>query len=193
MTHRPAVLDRETRLKMRQEGRASGTDRDETRFRSSYMPSLLDRLTDDAPFKQSEHPRAYAPDGAGMLRIIQRDLSLLLNTTNLQDEILDTHYPEAANSVMNYGIPALSGNYDNDRMRVAVEKLIRTAILRYEPRLIPDSVAVRVITGRESSSYNVLRLEISGLMQWSPYPLEFKVQSAYDFELNRMTLESAGK
>ncbi len=56
-------------------------------LRHAYLPSLLDRLQDDAPQQRSEPPEAYAPDERGMRRIIQRDLGLLLNTTNLNEEL----------------------------------------------------------------------------------------------------------
>ena len=68
--------------------------------RPAYLPSLLDRLQDDAPHARHETARAYAPNGEGMRRIIQRDLALLLNSTNLDGDLDAARYPQAAASVV---------------------------------------------------------------------------------------------
>ncbi|WP_020201811.1 MULTISPECIES: type VI secretion system baseplate subunit TssE [Cupriavidus] len=161
--------------------------------RPAYLPSLLDRLQDDAPNKRSERPDAYAPDGEGMRRIIRRDLSLLLNTTNLDGELDAARFPAAAASVVNYGVPPLSGSYLSDRNWESLEKLLRAAVIHFEPRLIPESVAIRPATDPGAASYNKLVFEISGLMQWSPYPLEFRIQSTFDIEMNKVTLDPGAR
>ncbi|HGL4260029.1 type VI secretion system baseplate subunit TssE [Burkholderia dolosa] len=155
----------------------------------AYLPSLLDRLQDDAPHARHESPAAYAPNGEGMRRIIRRDLASLLNATNLDGELDVGRYPQAAASVVNYGLPPLSGSYLSDRNWETVEKLVRTAIVRFEPRLLPESIAIRPVEGREAVSYNQLTFEIRGLMQWSPYPLEFRIQSTFDIESNKVALD----
>ncbi|MBY4830149.1 type VI secretion system baseplate subunit TssE [Burkholderia dolosa] len=155
----------------------------------AYLPSLLDRLQDDAPHARHESPAAYAPNGEGMRRIIRRDLASLLNATNLDGELDAGRYPQAAASVVNYGVPPLSGSYLSDRNWETVEKLVRTAIVRFEPRLLPESIAIRPVEGREAVSYNQLTFEIRGLMQWSPYPLEFRIQSTFDIESNKVALD----
>ncbi|AJY14688.1 type VI secretion system baseplate subunit TssE [Burkholderia dolosa] len=155
----------------------------------AYLPSLLDRLQDDAPHARHESPAAYAPNGEGMRRIIRRDLASLLNATNLDGELDAGRYPQAAASVVNYGLPPLSGSYLSDRNWETVEKLVRTAIVRFEPRLLPESIAIRPVEGREAVSYNRLTFEIRGLMQWSPYPLEFRIQSTFDIESNKVALD----
>lgn len=155
----------------------------------AYLPSLLDRLQDDAPHARHESPAAYAPNGEGMRRIIRRDLASLLNATNLDGELDAGRYPQAAASVVNYGVPPLSGSYLSDRNWETVEKLVRTAIVRFEPRLLPESIAIRPVEGCEAVSYNQLTFEIRGLMQWSPYPLEFRIQSTFDIESNKVALD----
>jgi type VI secretion system protein ImpF len=160
----------------------------ETWHKQAYLPSLLDRLLDDEPQRKHERPDAYAPDHQGMRNIVQRDLGLLLNTTNLDDEVDLSRHQSAAASVINYGIPALSGNYLTDRNWESVESLIRLAITRFEPRLIPESLRIRPVNSNEPMRYNKLMFEIHGLMQWSPYPLEFRIQSMFDVEMNKVML-----
>lgn len=162
----------------------------DARQRQAYLPSLLDRLQDDAPQRRSERPDAYAPSGEGMRRIIQRDLGLLLNATDASAEFDAARYPAAAASVVNYGVPPLSGSYLAAQNWEAIAKLIRTAVVRFEPRLIPESLSIRPVTSKDAHRYNKLMFEISGLMQWSPYPLEFRVQSTFDLETSQVDLGS---
>jgi type VI secretion system protein ImpF len=162
----------------------------DARQRQVYLPSLLDRLQDDAPQRRTEHPDAYAPSAEGMRRIIRRDLGLLLNATGASAEFDAVRYPAAAASVVNYGVPALSGSYLAAQNWEAIAKLIRAAVIRFEPRLIPESLAIRPVSSKDAHRYNKLMFEISGLMQWSPYPLEFRVQSTFDLETSQVDLGS---
>lgn len=158
------------------------------RHRQGYMPSLLDRLLDETPERSGEPPDRHAPDGERMRRIIQRDLNRLLNATNLDAELDLVPYPSVAASVVNYGIPALPGNYLTGRDWETVERMVRTAIVRFEPRLIPDSLRIQPLHDEEPIRYNQLVFEIRALMHWFPRPLEFHIQSAFDIEMNHTTL-----
>lgn len=158
-----------------------------------YLPTLFDRLCDDAPSEAVEAPEVYASNGAQMRRIVQRDLALLLNTTDQSDLIDPARYPEAAKSTLNYGVPALAGGYLSEKKWVDLETLIRRAILRFEPRLMPDTLVVRPLHKEQAAGhYNVLTFEISGHIQMQPYPLEFTVQSQVDLETNRIALTPLG-
>ncbi|EHK63215.1 type VI secretion system baseplate subunit TssE [Achromobacter arsenitoxydans] len=147
-----------------------------------YLPSLFDRLRDNDPRAAHEHADAYAPDAASMQRLVRRDLALLLNTCNLGAAIDAARHPHAASSAVNYGLPPLSGSLRENHNPVAIEKLVRDTIVTFEPRLIPESLSVRVLPSKSPGAYNVIHLEIRALMHWSPYPVEFLVKSLYDLE-----------
>lgn len=156
-----------------------------------FLPTLLDRLCDDASHESSEAPQAYAPNRARMRDIVLRDLSLLLNTTDQSDLIDATLYPAAARSTLNYGVPALAGGYLSEKKWADIERMIRSAITQFEPRLVPQTLRVRpLLKDQDSANYNVLTFEISGHIQISPYPIEFTVQSAVDLENSRIELRS---
>ena len=73
------------------------------------QPSLLDRLTDDEPGNQKESRDKRVLTLRRIREGVIRDLAWLLNTANLECvEDLDG-YPEVAKSVLNYGIPDLTG------------------------------------------------------------------------------------
>jgi len=154
-----------------------------------YLPTLFDRLCDDAPGESVEAPEAYASNRAQMRQIVQRDLALLLNTTDQSDLIDTVRFPEAARSTINYGVPALAGGYLSEKKWADIEAMIRRAILNFEPRLMPETLIVRPLLKEHAAAhYNVLTFEISGHIQMQPYPLDFTVQSNVDLETNRIDL-----
>ncbi len=154
-----------------------------------YLPTLFDRLCDDAPGEETEAPAAYASDRSRMRQIVQRDLALLLNTTDQSDLLDASRYPEACRSTINYGVPALAGGYLSEKKWADIETMIRHAILTFEPRLMPDTLVVRpLIKAHTAAHYNVLTFEISGHIHMQPYPLEFMVQSNVDLETSRIEL-----
>lgn len=156
-----------------------------------YLPTLFDRLCDDTPGEEAEAPEAYAGDRNRMRQIVQRDLALLLNTTDQSDLLDAARYPQACRSTINYGVPALAGGYLSEKKWADIEAMIRHAILTFEPRLMPQTLVVRpLIKAHAVAHYNVLTFEISGHIHMQPYPLEFMVQSNVDLETNRIELQS---
>lgn len=160
-----------------------------TRAEPRYLPTLFDRLCDDAPSDAAEMPEAYASSRSQMREIIQRDLSLLLNTTDQSDLIDAKVHPHAAQSSINFGVPALAGGYLSEKKWADIESMIRKAIVAFEPRLMRETLVVKPMIREEvSAHYNVLTFEISGHIQMQPYPMEFTVQSNVDLETNRIEL-----
>lgn len=162
------------------------------RHERRYLPTLFDRLCDEAPGEDTEVPEAYASDRTRMRQIVQRDLALLLNTTD-QGGLFDAdRLAQARRSTLNYGVPALAGGYLSDKRWADIENMIRRAILTFEPRLLPETLVVRpLIKEHTTAHYNVLVFEISGHIQMQPYPLEFTVQSSVDLETSRIELTPA--
>ena len=79
------------------------------------QPSLLDRLTDSDPGDQKERREDRVIDLRQLREIIQRDLSWLLNTSDNSDLIDEDRYPHAANSVLNFGVREVAGEYGAQR------------------------------------------------------------------------------
>lgn len=167
-------------------------DAAQARAHAQLLPTLFDRLRDEAPSRSTEAPSEYAATAHQMRDIIQRDLAFLLNTTNVEDLIDRTRHPEAAASTVNFGVPPLAGSYLSERRWADIERIIRRAIADYEPRLLPDTVTVRpLIQEGAKDHYNVLLFEIRALINLRPYPLELTVQSTVDLETNRMSIVRA--
>lgn len=156
---------------------------------AQLLPTLFDRLRDDAPGQLSENPDAYVVSRAQMSQIIRRDLTFLLNATSLEDEIDRERYPAAACSTLNFGVPSLAGHYISGRTWTDSIRAIRRAIEEFEPRLEPGSLTVRLIDKEGTEKrYNMLRFEISGAIHMNPYPMAFTVQSSLDLETGTISI-----
>jgi type VI secretion system protein ImpF len=159
------------------------------RANAHLLPTLLDRLRDDAPQRETEAPNEYAVTRAQMRDIVQRDLAFLLNTTSIEDLIDRKRHPHAASSTVNFGVPALAGAFTATRKWEDIEKIIRTAISEFEPRLISDSLSIAPLAGVDADvHYNVLAFEIRCMIRMDPYPLEFMVQSSLDLETSQLNV-----
>lgn len=153
------------------------------------LPTLFDRLRDDAPHRRTELASEISLSQNELLQIIYRDLGYLLNTVNIANTINLEAFPVAEASTINYGISPLAGGYLSEKKWRNIERIIRRAILNFEPRLLPDSLSVIPLANGESSHhYNILQFEISALVHADPYPIEFLVQSSVDLESSRLSL-----
>lgn len=147
------------------------------------QPSLLDRLTDDDPDHQQESREQRILNVRRLRESVRRDLAWLFNTTNLAVvQNLDA-YPEAAASVLNYGIPELSGHTVADMPVIELERQVRQAILTFEPRILPNTLHVRLIIDSEEMSHQALAFEISGDLWAQPVPEQLYLKTEIDLEL----------
>ena len=81
----------------------------ELTLQERLQPSLLDRLTDDDPQRQQESRGERVMSMRQLRESVLRDLGWLLNTSNLTSVHDLTAYPQVAQSVLNYGVPDLTG------------------------------------------------------------------------------------
>ncbi|MEX9251758.1 type VI secretion system baseplate subunit TssE [Pseudenterobacter timonensis] len=150
------------------------------------LPTLFDRLCDSAPHQKYDHDVSVTP--VLLKEIIRRDLSFLLNTINHDEEIDALRYPWAATSVLNYGLPSLSGSFMYEHKWNDISQAIRLAIIRFEPRLKASTLQVTPLQDElRQGGHNTLQFEIRGQILTQPYPTEFLVRSALDMEQNRIT------
>jgi len=75
------------------------------------QPSLLDRLVDHAPDEKKESDDKRTLTKQALRAAVLRDLSWLFNATGYGLAMDDRQYPNAARSVVNYGLPMLSGQF----------------------------------------------------------------------------------
>jgi type VI secretion system protein ImpF len=158
------------------------------------QPSLLDRLTDDAPAEQRESQDKRVLPLRRLRAAVMRDLSWLLNSVNLETtEDLDS-YPEVARSVLNYGLPELSGQSVAGLDQVAIERLLRQAILTFEPRILRESLKVRAVTRRDRTRHHSIGFEVEGEMWAQPVPIHLLLRTEVEVESGDVTvLDESGR
>ncbi|HTN49670.1 MAG TPA: type VI secretion system baseplate subunit TssE [Burkholderiaceae bacterium] len=154
----------------------------ELTLQERLQPALLDRLTDDAPDRKIEPPEARVINTTRLRAAVLRDLRWLLNAVRPREADVPAGYPYAAQSVLCFGLPALTGETSSTLDGVALQQSIREAILRYEPRVLPDSLVVEVIGSPGGLEHNVIGIEIRGHLWAQPIPLEILLRADVDLE-----------
>jgi type VI secretion system protein ImpF len=146
------------------------------------QPSLLDRLTDDEPglTQESRDLRVLSP--ARLRASVLRDLGWLFNTTNLAAMRDLEAYPEVARSVLSYGLPDLAGHTISSIDGAQLEQILKQAIWNFEPRLIADSVRVRLVTDPSDSNHNSMSLVVEAQLWSQPLPLRLHLRTEIDLE-----------
>ncbi|GAA0358886.1 type VI secretion system baseplate subunit TssE [Bowmanella denitrificans] len=161
------------------------------------QPSLLDRLTDDVLLQQTpDGQSAKSTDqiekfyiNARKLReVVIRDLAWLLNTVNL-DAVMDlTDFPNVSKSVVNFGVPELTGSIISQLDAASLEKKLQRIILCYEPRILPNTLKIKV-KKTDQMSRNALRFEIECDIWGQPVPEHLSVQSELDLDTGSVSLQ----
>jgi type VI secretion system protein ImpF len=155
------------------------------------QPSLLDRLTDEAP-GQAQELRQERFFGVRRLReAVLRDLRWLLNashpaaTEDAQASTLNT-------GVLDYGLPDLAGrcasSLDVDRLA----REVRDCVRRFEPRILPESLSVCVLGRPEDGPAHQLSMRIEGELWAVPAPLRILVNTCFDLESGRVVVADGG-
>jgi type VI secretion system protein ImpF len=72
-----------------------------------------------------------------------------------------------------------------------LERILKQAIERFEPRILPGTLSVRALPGDELVHHNVVSLEITGQLWSHPYPLELLLKTDMDLESGEMRIAEA--
>jgi type VI secretion system protein ImpF len=153
------------------------------------QPALLDRLTDEEPDKTLEPREHRVMSKSRMRQAVLRDLAWLFNTTRLESGTDLSLAPQARQSVINYGLPALSGRAATSIDVRELERAIRQAIVEFEPRILPATLQVKAIVQASSiDHHNVIGVEIQGQLWAQPVPLELLVRTEIDLETGKVEM-----
>ncbi len=135
------------------------------RQRTLITPSVFDRLLDDQPREQQESQSLFAFDLGKLKQAVARDMEALLNSRNVDlDQALE-RYPQARDSMIDFGITDLSSlslldpgdrAYLRDKIRITVE--------RHEPRLGRIRVSLEAPSGTE----RMLRFRVDAILKVLP-------------------------
>jgi type VI secretion system protein ImpF len=146
------------------------------------QPSLLDRLTDEEPETRTESADKRVLSPHRLRESVRRDLTWLFNTTNLASVQELADYPQAETSTINFGIPDLTGRTATSVDAAALARVLRRAIIEFEPRLLRNTVKVRAMIDPERHGSNTLRFHIEAELWSQPLPLRLYLQTDLDLE-----------
>lgn len=152
------------------------------------QPALLDRLTDDARDSTTETREARVIDINRLRDIIRRDLSWLLNTNNLETQIDPDLYPHVTNSVLNFGVREVAGDFSTEDRALRIHRSIAAAIERFEPRIREGTIDIverKEDTGRRTT----IVFDIAAEMWAQPYPIELYLRSEVDVTTGELRLQ----
>jgi type VI secretion system protein ImpF len=120
---------------------------------------------------------------------VLRDLAWLFNATQLEAVNPLAKAPYVRKSVLNYGMPALSGNTASSLDITDLTRAIRDAILTFEPRILADTLEVEtLLEGGDLDHHNVIAVQIRAMLWAQPVPLEFLVRTDFDLETGKVQI-----
>jgi type VI secretion system protein ImpF len=155
------------------------------------QPSLLDRLTDLEPESKTESRDDRVINIRRLRDIIRRDLAWLLNS-NSQGTLIDAEqYPHVSNSVLNFGVREVAGDFSTEIRAAEIRKAIQRAIIKFEPR-IKDGTLEVVARKDKKSSQTIIEFDIHADMWAQPLPMELYLRSQIDLTTGQLSLKSVG-
>lgn len=155
------------------------------------QPSLLDRLTNDEPHKRVESRDKRVLTANQLQDSVLRDLAWLMNTEYLESSIDMDDCPLARKSVINFGIPPLSGLSASSIDLPELTRKIADAIRAFEPRLTEGTVEIRATRSYEDMSSNTLRFELEGELWAQPLPRHLYLMTEVDLESGQCRVTEA--
>lgn len=155
------------------------------------LPSLIDRLTDERPNDREESRHQRASNIGSMRESVLRDLEWLMNTVNLESVIDFDRYPELKSTVLNYGLPGLSGSTINSSQRADIKNLLKLAIETFEPRIMKNTLRVSLVEDKEAKNPHALIFQIEGTMWGRPMPEALFLRTEMDLEVGSVKVMDA--
>ncbi|MGF6760235.1 type VI secretion system protein ImpF [Paraburkholderia sp. GAS33] len=146
------------------------------------QPSLLDRLTDLAPAQREESREERVITALRLREYVTRDIAWLLNCTRQWSSEESAGFTHAGKSVLNFGIPDLTGTALSGIDIALLQERIRSALRDFEPRLIAGTVQVSVEPDHARMDSRSLRFRIEADMWAQPMPLGLYLRTDVDLE-----------
>lgn len=161
--------------------------------RERLLPSLLDRITDEDPSRRTPEADRFSFGIERYREAVFRDLSWLLNSVSPARPEEIRAYPEVERSVLNYGMPPLSGSVAAGLDPRRLQEMIREVVRRFEPRILPEGLKVEVVTDKDVMSRRALTFRVVGVLWAQPVPEHIYLRTELDLESGHVRISSVGR
>lgn len=156
------------------------------------QPSLLDRLTDEEPGNPQESRERRVLSPQRLREVVRRDLGWLFNAINLASVEDLSAYPHVARSVLNYGLPDLTGHTASGMDPPQLERMLRQVVRDFEPRILPGSIRVKLVVDEAKMSHNAMVFDIEGELWAQPLPIRLYLRTELDLEVGAIQVSDRG-
>jgi type VI secretion system protein ImpF len=167
---------------------------------SRLNPTLFDKLVADsdisglrgeevekieesrATMRYYSVPRLEHFNETALKATVRRELAWLFNTTRLGAVVDLEPYPHVQTSVLNYGVPDMTGQANTRRLVLQRAREIRAAIRAFEPRIAEESLVVEAsdTVERENSITFLIHGDVTSAVRALPvlFRTDFEADSA---------------
>jgi type VI secretion system protein ImpF len=159
--------------------------------RERLQPALLDRLIDDQPERAVDADDHRVMNKAALRAAVLRDLRWLFNAVAPAARTFEPG-SRAADSVLNFGMPPMSGQLRSKVDLSWLERCIHEAIRRFEPRVLAETLEVRALEIDDMlASHNLVEFQIRGQLWAQPVPLDILLRTQFDLEAGQVEVRDA--
>jgi type VI secretion system protein ImpF len=120
---------------------------------------------------------------------VQEELSSLLNATNFESVEELSAYPAVMETSLNYGIRDLTGRTRSGISASELERGVEEAIVRFEPRIIRETLKVSCSTFATSTGRTSLEIRIEGDLRCRPLPEALRLRTLLNLEDGEAVIE----
>lgn len=156
------------------------------------QPALLDRLIDDEPGARVENRERRVLSMRQLRTAVLRDLTYLLNAPAKprQDEMYA--FPLVARSVVNFGVPDMTGLTVSGVRPEQIEQMLNEAIAAFEPRIVRRSLNIKATEAEEAGGTHIISFEIAGDLCPLPMPEALFMRTVFDLETGQCMVKDSG-
>ena len=152
---------------------------------AAVFPSVFGRLFSSG----SSNPRAFGISMKTYRSHVMRDLRWLLNTRCQPKSALVHAFKNVESSTVNYGLQDLVGSLESQIEPEDMVMAVKTAIVRFEPRIIASSVVVALVGGSHSFNADFFSVEIQGDLWALPVNEPLTLRSLWNGVAGRWLVE----
>jgi type VI secretion system protein ImpF len=92
---------------------------------------------------------------------------------------------------LNFGLPDLAGRHVSGLDVLTLERDLRQAILRFEPRITRQSLVIRAVVDESHMNHNAIRFDIEGELWGQPMPQQLYLKTEVDLESGEVAVLEA--